>query len=79
MKPMYTTAPEDRKAPPRQLKLPPFMDDFAQLPTKGEASLIKSTFAICDTPCHSVFSYMSAAPLFFHTSDISNKTHIPHM
>merc|ERR1712046_270691 len=36
MKPMYTTAPEDRKAPPRQLKLPPFMDDFAQLPTKGE-------------------------------------------
>ena len=78
MKPMYTTAPEDRKAPPRQLKLPPFMDDFAQLPTKGEASLIKSTFAICDTPCHPVFSYMSAG-LFYKGRGESHQVHIRHM
>ena len=27
--------------------------------------VIKPTFAICATPCHPVFSYMSAAPFFF--------------
>lgn len=36
LKPMYSTAPEDRKAPPKEFRLPAFMDDFAQLPKKGE-------------------------------------------
>merc|ERR1712070_97767 len=36
LKPMYTTAPEDRKAPPKEFRLPAFMDDYAQLPKRSE-------------------------------------------
>jgi len=36
LKPMYTTAPEDRKAPPKEFRLPAFMDDYARLPKRSE-------------------------------------------
>ena len=34
--------------------------------------VIKPTFPICDTPCHPVFSYMSAAPFFFTASRLQS-------